>query len=270
MIPGLITSVLTEEEYGRVLSSMRAVRSRLDMFQQALLAFNRTINLVSRKYDPEFFDHHILHSLALACRGIPSGFRVVDWGAGGGIPSLPLATAFSEVDFLCVDKVDKKMRAVRAMARQLDIGNVTTVSSRAEDVCGPFDLSISRATAPLSVLWTWHLSGSTGSGVGSVGESATSGETIRRGEIPEKASILEPMPRHGNIAARIEHASESCNTAETVWKRGLVCLKGGNLTDEISELVWARSISAIEIIALAPVFEGEYFRDKKIVTIVQE
>jgi len=231
MSAGFIQSVLTEQEYGCVLESMREHRSQLTRYQQALMGFNRTINLVSRKRDPDFFDHHLFHALALACRRIPSEFRVVDWGAGGGIPSLPLASVFTDVAFHCVDKVDKKMRSVRAMARQLGFSNVTTVSARAEEVRGSFDLSISRATAPLSVLWSWHLACC----------------DLSSGEVSDTPHRQEPT-----------------------WKKGLICLKGGDLEEEVGEMVWARSIATIEIISLAPLFEGEYFRDKKIVSIVQE
>ena len=80
----------------------------------------------------------------------------MDWGTGGGLPVVPLAICFPEVSFTGVDAVGKKMQAVRAMARRLGLDNLELWHGRAEAWDGKAHYSISRATAPLTMLWGWH------------------------------------------------------------------------------------------------------------------
>ena len=121
-----------------------------------LRTFNARINLISREDEENLFTHHILHSLSLARFPFPDDARVADWGTGGGLPAIPLAIQFPRVTFYAIDAVDKKVRAVRSMARRLGLPNVQAVHVRAEQWAGEVDYSVSRATAPLATLWEWH------------------------------------------------------------------------------------------------------------------
>lgn len=133
-----------------------AQRERLRHFQELALGFNAKLNLYSEASAEHFWQRHVLHSLALAARPFPTGARVVDWGTGGGLPGLPLAILFPEVEFVLVDSVGKKIRAVQTMARRLGLDNVTAWHGRAEAWEGSASHSVSRATAPLETLWQWH------------------------------------------------------------------------------------------------------------------
>jgi len=55
-----------------------------------------------------------------------------------------------------VDSVGKKGRAVRTMARRLELDNCYSWTGRAEEWNGEAHYSVSRATAPLAELWQWH------------------------------------------------------------------------------------------------------------------
>jgi 16S rRNA (guanine527-N7)-methyltransferase len=129
--------------------------AKLEAFHELAVDFNRRHNLYSKGSVPDFWNRHILHSLAIASRGFPAGSRVVDWGTGGGLPGIPLAILFPEVEFVLVDAVEKKVRAVNAMVRRLGLPNAVGVASRAEQVDGQFNYAVSRATAPLADLWQW-------------------------------------------------------------------------------------------------------------------
>ena len=120
------------------------------------LSFNRKINLYSKASADDFWSRHIEHSLVIASKKFPDGACVVDWGTGGGMPGLPLAILFPDTPFFLIDAVDKKIRAVRTIARRLDLSNVTAWHGRAERWDGTATHSVSRATAPLATLWTWH------------------------------------------------------------------------------------------------------------------
>lgn len=132
-------------------------REQLESYAEQLRSFNRSINLISREDEDAVEEHHLLHCLAFTRRAFPEGAVLVDWGTGGGLPAIPVAIACPHVTVHAVDAVDKKIRAVRTMARRLGLENLHAWHARAESWSGPVDYSISRATAPLELLWRWHV-----------------------------------------------------------------------------------------------------------------
>jgi 16S rRNA (guanine527-N7)-methyltransferase len=131
-------------------------RQKLNAFGEMLCRFNDRVNLISPETEDEFETRHLLHCLSLTVQGFPDGCTIVDWGTGGGLPAIPLAICFPEVTVVGVDSVGKKCRAVRTMARRLDLDNCYAWSGRASEWTGTAHYSVSRATAPLAELWQWH------------------------------------------------------------------------------------------------------------------
>ncbi len=129
--------------------------SQIEAFALELSALTQRVNLISPASAADVEERHLVHSLALAHRDFPAGATVVDWGAGGGLPSVPLAIRFPEVRFVAVDAVGKKTEAIRLFARRLALSNLDVWTGRAEEWPGQADYAVSRATAPLASLWTW-------------------------------------------------------------------------------------------------------------------
>ncbi len=199
-----------------------AQRERLDAYAEQLRRFNPKINLISPNTEPHIRERHLLHILALTWRGFPAGSRVVDWGTGGGLPAIPLAIAYPDIEVVAVDSVGKKVRAVRAMARRLELDNLFVWNGRAEDWAGPAHYSVSRATAPLADLWRWH----------------------------------------GRVADPDVPSAEG-----DVWPPGLICLKGGDLSDEIADLRAKDPTVTVGQRPLQPLLGRAYFADKYIITV---
>ncbi|PEN12335.1 16S rRNA (guanine(527)-N(7))-methyltransferase RsmG [Longibacter salinarum] len=129
---------------------------QLSAYESLLEQFNRRVNLVSPESAQRMWNEHIRHSLCLTRRSFPAGSSIVDWGTGGGLPAIPLAIAFPDITVYAVDSVGKKVRAVRTFARRLELENVFAWNGRAEEWTGSAHFSVSRATAPLADLWSWH------------------------------------------------------------------------------------------------------------------
>ncbi len=134
-----------------------AQRSTLDAYVAELERLNQRVNLVARPASRADLERHVRHCLALTVRPFPTGATVVDWGSGGGLPAVPLAVAFPDLEVVAVDTVGKKTETVKLIARRLGIENLTAWNGRAEAYDGPAPhVSVSRATAPLATLWAWH------------------------------------------------------------------------------------------------------------------
>ena len=119
--------------------------------------WNEKINVISRKDMDNFYEHHVLHSLAIATQfDLADGSEIMDIGAGGGFPGIPLAIFFPHVKFHLVDSINKKLKVVTEIALAIELTNVTTQHTRAEDIKNrKFDVVVSRAVAPLKDLWHW-------------------------------------------------------------------------------------------------------------------
>lgn len=125
--------------------------------------WNAQINVISRKDIDGLYEHHVLHSLAIARylltleEGVASfaSASVLDLGTGGGFPGIPLAILFPEARFVLCDSVGKKTIVAQAVASALGLENVQVVNARAESLAGPFDFVVSRAVASLVDFYPW-------------------------------------------------------------------------------------------------------------------
>ncbi len=127
-----------------------------DMLVALFIEWNEKVNLISRKDIDHLISRHILHSLAIAkAIRFDPGARIMDIGTGGGVPGIPLAIFYPEVQFTLVDSIEKKIKVVKDLVDQLGLLNVTVIRGRAEEQMIQVDYVISRAVAPMNYLVAW-------------------------------------------------------------------------------------------------------------------
>jgi 16S rRNA (guanine527-N7)-methyltransferase len=133
-----------------------------ERYANDLLYWNEKVNLISRRDIEHIWLRHILHSTAIAFTGeLPKSGRAIDIGTGGGLPGIPLKIINPKFDMTLVDSIAKKVQTVGMMASHITKHGLRAIRIRAEELPndpklkGPYDLVVSRATAPLVDLMKW-------------------------------------------------------------------------------------------------------------------
>lgn len=112
--------------------------------------WNQKINVISRKDIDNLYEHHILHSLAIAkAIRFKAGSNILDFGTGGGFPGVPLAIMFPECNFKLIDGTGKKIRVAQEVANAIGLENCHPAHLRGEDEKGEYDFVVSRAVMQL-------------------------------------------------------------------------------------------------------------------------
>ena len=114
---------------------------------------NAEMNLTRIDEEKEAVVKHFYDSLAVT-RLLKVSGKVADIGSGAGFPGIVLAIAFPEAHFSLVESNGKKCRFLHQAVEALDLGNVSIINARAENLREKetFDIAIARAVSDLRVL----------------------------------------------------------------------------------------------------------------------
>ena len=125
-------------------------RRQFEALADLYTSWNSKINVISRKDIDNLFEHHVLHSLAIAKTiRFKDGSEILDFGTGGGFPGVPLAILFPNCHFRLIDGTGKKIRVATEVANAIGLKNCHPEHKRGEEEKGKYDFVVSRAVMPL-------------------------------------------------------------------------------------------------------------------------
>lgn len=126
--------------------------------------WNQVHNLTAVRDPLEMVTLHILDSLSIL--NYVDGKRLLDVGAGAGLPSIPLAICLPDLQVTAIDAVQKKVSFMRQAKAQLGLSNFSVIHGRIEEQKVPsrempekFEMITSRAFSEIGlfVKLTKHL-----------------------------------------------------------------------------------------------------------------
>ncbi len=124
--------------------------NQFDALERLYRDWNAKINVISRKDIDNLYEHHVLHSLAIAKNiNFKTNTKILDFGTGGGFPGIPLAIYFPNCYFRLIDGTGKKITVATEIAKAIGLKNVEILHKRGEEEKGKFDFVVSRAVMPM-------------------------------------------------------------------------------------------------------------------------
>ena len=156
-------------------------QDKLLAYVDLMAKWTKVYNLTAVRDAHEMLSHHLLDSLAViaplrrelarlvlptspeqgatsAADEVLPSYRLLDVGAGAGLPGIVIAIVCPDISVTCVDTVAKKAAFIQQAAATLKLPNLKGLHARVESLTQPYDVVCSRAFASLLDFTTWSRS----------------------------------------------------------------------------------------------------------------
>lgn len=127
-------------------------------YYNMLVEWNSKINLTAITDYKEVVIKHFIDSLSIVnIVDINGPNSLVDVGTGAGFPGIPLKIVFPSLEVVLVDSLDKRVKFLNHVIRELGLNNIKAIHARAEEFGHTkyrekFDFCVTRAVSNLSVI----------------------------------------------------------------------------------------------------------------------
>jgi len=133
-------------------------------YKDLIIEWNKKINITSIDSEEEIYLKHFIDSIIIKKYVIiKKGSKTIDVGTGGGFPGIPLKLIDNDMDITLVDSLNKRIKFLDEVVKELDLEDVECIHARAEELGKnkkyreKYDYGFSRAVASLNVLLEYVL-----------------------------------------------------------------------------------------------------------------
>lgn len=127
----------------------------LDTYYKLLISYNNNVNLTAITKEEDVYLKHFYDSLTLF-KGVDlkENLKICDLGTGAGFPGLVLKIVFPNLAITLVDSLEKRIKFLDLVIKELELKNIKTVHSRIEEFkeIEAFDVVVSRAVSKINIL----------------------------------------------------------------------------------------------------------------------
>ena len=121
---------------------------KLESYVEMLIKWNKTYNLVGKSTLDNIYTRHVLDSLQLI-PFLKSNIKILDFGAGAGIPSVILAIVKEDMEFTVCERIGKKCQFLNQVRRELKLENFKVIQDDVRTIKDNFDVITCRAVATI-------------------------------------------------------------------------------------------------------------------------
>jgi 16S rRNA (guanine527-N7)-methyltransferase len=122
-------------------------------FTCLILKWNETADLIAKTDEDMLFLRHFCDSLQpLLLFGFKKNAQILDIGAGGGFPSIPIRIFRPDLSFVLAESSRKKTAFLKDVIKELNFDNITIYNGKVESMNTPekkFDYVLSRGVGSL-------------------------------------------------------------------------------------------------------------------------
>ena len=128
---------------------------QLEKYYTLLIKTNESLNLTAITEKKDVYLKHFYDSLTLVkATNLNEDLNICDIGTGAGFPGLVLKIIFPHLKITLVDALEKRIKFLKLVIKELNLSNIEAIHSRIEDLPlkEHYDLVVSRAVAKTNTL----------------------------------------------------------------------------------------------------------------------
>jgi 16S rRNA (guanine527-N7)-methyltransferase len=135
---------------------------QLEKYYELLIEYNKVMNLTNIVEKNQVYLKHFYDSLTIIkIIDLNKVNSLCDIGTGAGFPGMVLKIVFPNLKVTLLDSLNKRINFLNKVIEELDLKNIETIHTRAEDYAkenrNKFDITTARAVAHLSTLLEYSI-----------------------------------------------------------------------------------------------------------------
>lgn len=187
---------------------------QLERYYELLVEYNKVMNLTGITIKEEVYLKHFYDSLTIAKVIDLNNYQTLcDVGTGAGFPGLVLKILYPNLKVTLLDSLNKRLNFLNVVIKELNLKDIETVHTRAEEYNKQFDITVARAVAPLNILLEYciPLTKVNGYFIAMKGKNEEANNALLKldSEIIETNSFLLPIENSDRTIIKIKKLKET-------------------------------------------------------------